>query len=396
MDPVRVPAVRRGAGARVVLGLVLLVFACTQRIEPADAGAHTAPCGLAAAGSAEGPVVPDGFPFPAIPQDNPMNAHKVALGRYLFHDVRLSLNQTQSCATCHQQARAFTDGKPRAVGSTGASHRRGAMTLANVAYLGALAWANPELRSLEEQALVPLLGTHPVELGMGGEQQVLLERLGADARYRVLFPRAFPAAQKPITVDNVARALAAFERTLISGQAPYDRFRNGDAAALSPAALRGRGLFNSPRTMCFRCHSGYTLQGPLDLDCKQTVRPAFHNNGLYNLDGQGAYPPADTGLHGVTGLAADMGRFRVPTLRNVAVTAPYMHDGSLETLDGVLDHYVRGGAHSPLQSTLVRELTLDAQQRADLLAFLESLTDDGFLTNAAFGDPWPLPCTLCE
>lgn len=379
--------------ARCLAGCAaLLVWACQPPSQdPPPAVAQS--CGAAAA---DGMALPTGFPAPAVPLDNPMDAHKVELGRHLFHDPRLSFNQTQSCASCHHQQRAFTDGRARAVGSTGQTHPRGSMTLANVAWLGALTWANPEVTTLEQQALLPLLGQHPVELGMAGHQQELVERLTAQPRYQALFPRAFPQDPQPFSLDNVARALAAFERTLVSGDAPFDRYRNGDVAALSAAAVRGRGLFNSNALLCFRCHSGYTLQGPLDLECKNRVRPAFHNNGLYDLDGQGAYPAEDTGLHARTGLPQDMGKFRVPTLRNVAVTAPYMHDGSLETLDDVLDHYARGGAHSPLQSDLVRGFTLDAQQREDLLAFLNALTDETFLHDPALGDPWSLPCGLCQ
>ena len=188
-------------------------------------------------GSAELAPLPKGFPAPLIPIENLQSAVKVELGRHLFYDKRMSGNGTQSCASCHKQALGFTDGLAHSVGSTGQMHPRSAMGLTNVAYVSALTWANPLLRTLEEQALGPMFGEHPVELGLAGKEDELLARLTSDARYPALFARAFPGDARPISLANITRALASFERTLISGRSAYDRFLYGnESSALSDAA----------------------------------------------------------------------------------------------------------------------------------------------------------------
>ena len=270
------------------------------------------------------------------------------LGRRLFYDARLSGNGTQSCASCHDQARAFTDGRPRSIGSTGETHPRGAQGLANVAYFATLTWANPVLRTLEQQALVPMFSDAPVELGPPSAE-ALLVRLRSEPYYPPAFAGAFPetpAGADAVTLDHVTKALGAFQRTLLSGRAPYDRHLAGDATALSESAKRGLALFFSERLECYHCHGGYAFSDSVVSKDTAFFEAAFHNNALYDLDGQGAYPPESRGLVDVTGKAADMGRFRAPSLRNVTVTAPYFHDGSAATLDDVLDHYAAGGRRS--------------------------------------------------
>jgi cytochrome c peroxidase len=340
--------------------------------------------------------LPPGFPVPRVPADNPMSAAKVALGRRLFYDDRLSGNRTQACATCHRQAQAFTDGRPHAIGSTGEIHRRGAMSLANVAYAVSLTWADPGIRRLEDQALVPLLGTHPVEMGMGGRESEIVARLTAEPLYGPLFAAAFPGASQPIRIENVTRAIAAFERTLISGDAPYDHLvYRDDRNALDEAARRGMRLFFSDRLACSRCHAGPTFSGPIDYEgterLRERPRPLFHNTGLYDLDGRGAYPPDDTGLEQVTGRRRDMGKFKAPTLRNIALTAPYMHDGSIATLEEVVAHYARGGragSTSRMKSVLVTGFAITDAETSDLVAFLRSLTDETFVSDPRLADPW--------
>ncbi len=347
--------------------------------------------------------LPPGFPQPRVPPDNPMTAEKVELGRHLFYDTRLSADGRFSCATCHQQARAFADDKPRGVGLTGQVHPRGAMSLANVAYNPVLTWANPVMRRLEDQALVPMFGTDPVELGLAGREQAMLEQLRSEPRYQKLFPSAFPGAADPFTTANVTKAIASFERTLLSGRAPYDRVRTlFDQAAIPPAAHRGQDLFFSDRVGCFQCHAGFNFTQSVDFVGRDSVELAFHNTGLYDLDGTGQYPAPNTGVHAITGDAADMGRFRAPTLRNIALTAPYMHDGSLKTLDEVIRHYERGGrarrapaaarmgeAAGHRRSPLLKPFSLTDAERADLIAFLESLSDQQFVSDPALANPWP-------
>ena len=340
--------------------------------------------------------LPPGFPEPRVPADNPMSAEKVALGRHLFYDTRLSSTGTFACATCHQQARAFADDKGRGVGATGEVHPRGPMSLTNVAYSPVLTWANPTVRRLEAQALVPMFGVDPIELGLKGQESALLARLKAEPRYPPLFAAAFPPASgtaaggDPFTIANITNAIASFERTLISGRSPYDRYRTTmDASAIPVAAHRGEDLFFSERLSCFRCHSGFNFTATVDSVKLPAPVIQFHNNGLYNLDGRGTYPPRNTGVHAVTADARDMGQFKPPTLRNIALTAPYMHDGSLPTLDAVIDHYAAGGRqHGPLTSPFVKGFTLSSDERRDLIAFLESLTDTAFTTDPALSNPW--------
>lgn len=344
--------------------------------------------------------LPPGFPEPLVPAENPMSVEKVALGRHLFYDKRLSRNGTQSCASCHVQSRAFTEPRATSLGSTGEAHPRNSMGLANVAYFATLTWANPILQELEDQAVVPLFGVRPVELGFNGREDDLLAGLRAEPKYPAMFAAAFGATPEPITVASIVRALASFQRTLISGRSPYDRFiTDKDETALSESAKRGLALFNSERLECFHCHSGFALMDSVRFAGKPFVEMPFHNTGLYNIDGSGAYPAPNTGVFEVTTRAKDMGRFRVASLRNVGVTAPYMHDGSVATLDEALDHYAAGGrtiasgpnagdgSASPLKSGFIVGFTLTADERADVKAFLESLTDEEFLRDPRFADP---------
>lgn len=353
--------------------------------------------------------LPSWFPKPVVPADNPMSELKVQLGRHLFYDPQLSANGTQACASCHHQELGFTDGKLTALGSTGQVHPRNSMGLANVAYSAVFTWGNPLVLQLEAQAMVPIFGSEPIELGMKGKEDELVARLRATERYQSLFPRAFPDDVDPFSIGNLVRAISAFERTLVSGDSAYDRYAYGhDSSALSESAQRGLQLFNSERLECFHCHNGFALQDSITYQGKGPLEVRFHNTGLYNIDGHGAYPAPNTGVHEITGKPEDMGRFRTPSLRNIALTAPYMHDGSIATLDGVLDHYAAGGrkiesgpfkgdgSKSPLRSALLVGFKLTAQERADVLAFLNSLTDETFVADPAFADPWSAPCDACS
>ncbi|HVU00681.1 MAG TPA: di-heme enzyme [Polyangiaceae bacterium] len=344
--------------------------------------------------------IPPSLPVPVVPPDNPLTVAKVELGRHLFYDTRLSLNQTQACATCHRQELAFTDGRAQGLGSTGQLHPRGPMSLANVAYAATLTWANPVVRELERQATVPMFGEAPVELGLSGHEDELLARLRAEPAYGPLFSDAFPEDADPVSILNVTRGLASFERVLLSGNSRYDRFEAGDESALTASEQRGLVLFNSEKTECNHCHGGFDFTDSVTYEGKAFDETPFHNNGLYNLGGTGAYPADNTGLAVFTGKKTDTGRFKAPTLRNIAVTAPYMHDGSIATLDGVLDHYAAGGrtidsgpnagdgAKSPYKDPLITGFTLSAEERVDFLAFLGALTDEEFLTDPRFSNPW--------
>ncbi len=346
--------------------------------------------------------LPPRYPVPKVPEDNPMTVEGVALGRLLFHDTRLSGNETQACASCHRQEIAFSDGRPVGVGSTGEEHPRNSMGLTNVAYATALNWANPLTIQLERQALTPLFGEEPVELGLAGREDELIERLESDARYRRLFREAFPGTIDPFTVQNITRALASFQRTLISTDSPFDNFfYRFDESALSDSALRGLDAMLTEKFECFHCHTPPLFSSSVTFVGVGFDEPFFDNNALYNIDGDGGYPPRNRGIFEITGDPADMGRFRAPTLRNIELTAPYMHDGSMATLEDVIVlHYARGGrlitegpfagdgSLSPLRSPFVPGFNLLPGELEDLLNAMRSLTDWRFVTNPRFSDPF--------
>jgi cytochrome c peroxidase len=342
--------------------------------------------------------LPSGVPKPLVPADNPMTAAKVKLGRHLFYEKRLSVTGEFSCASCHDQKRAFTDGKPVAIGATGEPHPRNAMSLANIAYSPVLTWANPLMTRLETQALVPLFGEHPIEMGMAGRETQILDTLSQDANYRRLFQNAF--GDRNITLSNLTKAIAAFERSLISMDSPYDRYRYGGyRTAISESAKRGERLFNSERMECFHCHGGITFSDTVQHERSGFTEISFHNTGLYNIDGQGAYPPDNIGVQEITHQPTDMGRFKAPTLRNIALTAPYMHDGSIATLEKAIDHYRVGGrtvmtgeyrgvgSQNPHKSQFISGFEITASEKQDLLTFLQSLTDRMFVNDPALSNP---------
>ncbi|MEM7062470.1 MAG: MbnH family di-heme enzyme [Cyanobacteria bacterium P01_B01_bin.77] len=344
--------------------------------------------------------LPPWVPRPVVSPDNPMTAAKVELGRHLFYEPRLSVTGEFSCASCHVQGLAFTDGKPLSVGVTGQVHPRNSMSLTNAGYNSVQTWANPLMQHLELQMLVPLFGEEPVELGMAGRENELLQTLQSDPDYRQRFEVVF-GHENPVSVRNISLAIAAFERTLNSFDSPYDRYRyGGDASAISESAKRGEALFNSERLECFHCHSGLNFSDSTRHERSGFTEIAFHNTGLYNLDGRGAYPPNNTGVQEITQQATDMGKFRAPTLRNIQVTAPYMHDGSIATLEEAIEHYAAGGRtiesglyagvgrENPFKSSFINGFSLTDIEKQDLIAFLESLTDQTFLSNPSLSSPF--------
>jgi cytochrome c peroxidase len=295
--------------------------------------------------------LPAGFPEPAVPADNPMSAAKVALGEVLFSDPRLSITGKYSCQSCHSPTRAFTDGLPRSRGAMGEALALNAPTLFNVAYNVSLGWHDPNVRTLEQQMRGPLFNDHPRELGLAGRERELERELAADAALARSFATAFPGDEAPVTMDNLIRAVAAYERTLLSGGAPFDRYVfAGDHGALSERQKAGMQLFFSERTGCAGCHSGINFNGEwVDREHPEAT-PIF----------------ADTG----TGVAV-----RVPTLRNLPVTAPFMHDGRFATLDVVLDHYERL-ATDPKADSRLRRAPLTTVELQQLQAFLLSLAEN--------------------
>jgi cytochrome c peroxidase len=355
--------------------------------------------GLAACGGAPSAntswqwQLPKGVSAPPVPANNPMSEAKFELGRHLFHDTRLSGNGTQACATCHMQPFAFTDAARRSTGSTGRRHPRNSQPLVNVAWNASFNWDDPNLTTLEQQMQRPLFGTSPVEMGVAGNEHAVLRRLREDPQMVALFKAAFPTDTDPVHFENITAAIATFVRGLVSFNSAYDRYAAGDTTAMSPSAMRGMVLFNSHRLKCVQCHSGFNFTAAT------LNASAFFNTGLYNIDGNGAYPKDNTGLMSMTHDPRDMGKFRVPSLRNVALTAPYMHDGSMDTLEEVVRFYERGGrsidagehagdgARSPLKDSRIAGFALSDEERRDLIAFLAALTDESLIDNPRFSDP---------
>lgn len=294
------------------------------------------------------------------------------LGRHLFFEPRLSANGCVSCSTCHQPEKAFTDGLTTALGIYGDLHPRNTPTLTNIAYAASFAWIDVGIESLEEQAKVPMFNTSPPEMGLLEEQDAVAN-IKDDINYQQLFKKAFPEEKGSLSLAYVQKSLAAFERTLISYQSPFDRYvYAGEHDALSTSAKRGMQLFHSRKLGCVTCHHSWNFSGPIRTVDEPAADPTFHSTGLLTVN---------------SGERDD--HFKTPTLRNVAVTAPYMHDGSLKTLEDVIEHYEQGGGDGVSKSSLLRQFTLEPQQRTDLIAFLNHLTDEEFIQRAMNADPNP-------
>jgi cytochrome c peroxidase len=296
--------------------------------------------------------LPRGVAPPPVPADNPMSAAKVELGRRLFYDADLSVDGTLSCASCHEQRRAFTEGNATHPGVQGAVGRRNVMSLTNVGYLSPLTWADPGQTRLEGQVLVPVTGEHPVEMGMHGQEAEIARRLANDACYRTMFAAAFPETRGEVSLASASKAIVAFERTLISWNSPYDRH------ALSDDARRGEVLFRE--TGCASCHSGSNFTD---------VR--FHAIAEIRGDDAGAFEK--------TGSNADRGVFRTPSLRNVELSGPYLHDGAAKTLRVAIFR------HDAIAEALSQD------DITEIEAFLLSLTDRRFVNDERFS----LPRTFC-
>ncbi|MCB9745965.1 MAG: cytochrome-c peroxidase [Alphaproteobacteria bacterium] len=327
-------------------------------------------------------------PMP-VPADNPLTEEGVALGRLLFYDPILSKNKRQSCASCHQQRFAFTDGRPRSMGSEGQVVRRNSMSLVNLAWEEAFFW-DGRAASLEAQVLVPI--QDPKEMNRALED--LVAELQAHPDYPARFEAAFPG--QPISPDTLSRAIAQFLRTLVSFNAPIDKVWD-EAYDLTPLQQRGTDLLSGPLPqgdlsgvpdLCNHCHEDHRAV---------TVDRSERHFGLYTsasylANGLGE-DPDDAGRFEVTQDPADRGRFRVPTIRNIAVTGPYMHDGRFETLQEVLEHYDSHLADSPIDPPLSRDgaplrLQLAPEDIEAMIAALELFTDEQFLQDPRYADPF--------
>lgn len=314
------------------------------------------------AGNADEPsiaAVPAGLPPVVHPDDNPLTSGKVALGQQLFFDPRLSADNTVSCASCHNPEKGWSNGEAVATGVGGHRGDRSAPTVLNAAYHRFQFW-DGRAGSLEEQALGPI--ANPIEMNLPIEECV--EKLNRIPGYREQFRQVFGT---DVTAENLARAIAAYERTILSGDAPYDRFKAGDASALSEAAQRGLKVFNG-KARCSACHPA-----------PHFTDRAFHNIGVGMSADKVADKGFDAGRQAISKLQGDSGSFKTPTLREIARTAPYMHDGSLKTLEEVIDYYDQGGEKNPWLDEEMAPLGLTAQEKADLVTFLkEGLSSESY------------------
>lgn len=324
--------------------------------------------------------LPPGVLAPIVPDDNPLTAEKVSLGHKLYFDVRLSADDTVSCATCHDPTKGFADGKALATGIGGKTGARNSPTVLNSAFNDFQFW-DGRAATLEEQSKGPLI--NPVEMGMASHDAVVA-KLQKAPEYPPLFQKAFGSG--PITIDNVARVIASYERTVFSFQAPFDRFIAGDKSAMSESAQRGWALFNG-KARCNNCH-GYVASVPTLTDNKfhnigvaahaanfsETARKAAQSGDLAALAHTPGY--SELGRFLVTKEQKDIGAFKTPGLRDIALTAPYMHDGSQRTLAEVIEFYNKGGENNPYLDGGIRPLQLTDQEKADLVEFLQALTSE--------------------
>lgn len=288
------------------------------------------------------------------PKDNPYSKAKWELGRTLYYDVRLSADSSLSCASCHSPKLAFADGSPNSLGIRGQRGNRSAPTVINRGYSLAQFW-DGRAGTLEEQAKGPM--ANPIE--MGHTHEGITSRLKEIPGYRKMFAAAF--GSDAITIDLASKAIATFERTVLSGNSPYDRYQNGDKKAMTPSQIRGMDVYFD-KAKCDQCHEGIN----------------FTTNAYHNLGVGTDKPEPDPGRFAVTKEARDWGAFKTPTLREIANTAPYMHDGSLKTLDEVVEFYNKGGIPNRNLDERIKPLHLTDQDRKDLVDFLRALSGEGW------------------
>lgn len=302
--------------------------------------------------------LPTGFPIPSFPTDNEFNESRFLLGRKLFYDPILSRDSTISCSSCHKPEFAFTDRKIVSEGIMSRIGTRNAPSLGNVVYHPYLL-REGGVPTLEMQVGVPIQEHNEFDDNI----LLIADKLNRQAVYKEMSLHAYDRLPDPFVIT---RAIATFERALLSGNSPYDKFINGDSSALTISANNGLKLFNSPELKCNQCHTGFNF-----------TNYAFINNGLYEND-------PDEGRMRLTGKEEDRSLFKVPSLRNVEITFPYMHDGSINTLEEIIEHYASGGKNNPHKSPLVSGFTISSKEKIDLINFLKSLTDTYFINNINF------------
>ncbi|MBK5290390.1 MAG: c-type cytochrome [Acidobacteriia bacterium] len=349
-----------------MIGITVLLAACgsTKTEEKAEPVPPSKPIGAVVEIKA-----PLGLPPMPLPADNPPTAETIALGRRLYYDKTLSADGTVACASCHAPDKGFSDGSPNSSGVKGQRGNRNSPTVWNSAYSSLQFW-DGRSPSLENQAEGPV--QNPIE--MANTLVACEMMLDQDPSYKAQFEKAYGPGR--VTYEKIGKAIASFERTVLTGNSPFDKYQfGGDKKALSAAAVRGLEVFKNPaKGNCAVCHT-------IEKDHALFTDNKFHNIGV-GVDAKGELK--DIGRSKVSGNDADKGAFKTPTLRNIAQSGPYMHDGSLATLKDVVDFYVGGGSSNPHLDKNLKALKLSQTERADLIAFLESLTGE---TPANIGPP---------
>jgi cytochrome c peroxidase len=364
-------------------------------------------CGTKAAAISGSPTIPvtipAGIPDPVyLFTRNTFTEEKATLGRYLFYDRRLSANNTKACASCHAQEFSFTDGYRRSTGIQGDLLQRNSKPLVNLIFNYYLTAGDSSIHFPEQQISSPMFNVHPVEMGIAGNEQQVLQRLMQDKEYNKRFSKAFPDEENPVSIKNIQFAISSFIKTITGFDSPYDKYLlKKDMAALNESQKKGMQLFFSDSLQCGSCHGGINFATPSLKDANgQTIH--YFNTGLYNIGDSNAYPSTDHGLASVTKKLIDNGKFLVPTLRNLAFTAPYYHDGTAATLEEVIIGYeeggrnIRSGAHKGdgrkniNKHPLIKGFRLNSQERKALVAFLLSLSDSAICNNPAYANPFTI------
>jgi cytochrome c peroxidase len=317
---------------------------------------------------------------------------KIELGKKLFYDQRLSYNLTKSCSSCHDPKFAFTDGYKKSIGIYGDLHQRNSKPLFNVADQQYFTAADSTIHTLEQQMNKPLFNEHPPEMGLYNKEKIIIERLEKDTFYTKLFRKAFVNKENKITFVQIKNAISTFIKTIKSYNSKYDAYLLGNKNIFSKDEEAGKLLFFSSKLKCNNCHGGKNFNEPNLID-EFNHKILYFNTGLYNIDGLGSYPSFDIGLKQLTNQQKDMGKYKVPTLRNLIYTAPYYHDGSESSLSSVIEDYNNGGRiiteglHkgngilNPLKHNFIKKLSLSVLEKKQLLSFLYTLNDSSVINN---------------
>lgn len=325
--------------------------------------------------------------------------NKEQLGRHLFFDKNLSINHSRSCGSCHDPLLAFTDGYRTSVSALGENLLHNAPSLLNTQSYIAYDWANPAAHDYIGQMQRPLYAHNPIELGLNLHWNEVQKHLEKDSTYQQLFKTAFDKGKNKVTQANIHDAIATYLSTLKATNTAYHRYTKGDTNALSVSAKKGLKLFESTTLKCSKCHPApyFTLN-----DTSNRIKEIYTNTGLYNLDDKNSYPINDNGLYAITKKKEDDGKFKIPSLINVSITSPYMHDGSIQTLDEVLEVYAQGGrkiirgpqkgdgTKHANKNKNIQGFELTPEDKIHLINFLNSLTDTSYLRNENFLNPFRL------